>query len=173
MAPMNPGGLCRCGCGGKTQLASKTRSSRGWVKGKPVDYIRGHNNLRYTPGYEERDCGYETPCWFWTGCLSSSGHAMAPGSKRVYCDVYEAEYGPVGDLHVHHLCETPQCVRPDHMEAVTKGRHRSIHNKRVLTPELAEEIRRAAGSHRAIAARLGISKTTVTRVRAGTSFLDH
>lgn len=39
-----PHGLCQCGCGQETSLASTTLKKRGWVKGEPLRYISGHNN---------------------------------------------------------------------------------------------------------------------------------
>lgn len=39
---MNPSGLCLCGCGGKTKIASCTYRKRGLVKGQPKDYLHGH-----------------------------------------------------------------------------------------------------------------------------------
>lgn len=35
-------GLCFCGCGTPTQLAKRTNSKRGDVKGQPVKYVFGH-----------------------------------------------------------------------------------------------------------------------------------
>lgn len=35
-------GLCHCGCGQTTQLAPKTSTRKGWVKGEPMKYVRGH-----------------------------------------------------------------------------------------------------------------------------------
>lgn len=40
---MNPSGLCKCGCGGKTSIASCTYRKRGWVKGQHKDFIHGHH----------------------------------------------------------------------------------------------------------------------------------
>lgn len=36
-------GLCQCGCGEKTALASTTIRSKGYLEGQPVRYISGHN----------------------------------------------------------------------------------------------------------------------------------
>ena len=33
---------CQCGCGQKTNLAPQTATRRGWVRGQPLSYIRGH-----------------------------------------------------------------------------------------------------------------------------------
>lgn len=43
-SPVGPNlsGLCLCGCGQKTRLAAQNSAERGWVKGEPVSYIRGH-----------------------------------------------------------------------------------------------------------------------------------
>lgn len=35
-------GCCHCGCGEKTRLAPRTQKDRGWVKGEPIKYIKGH-----------------------------------------------------------------------------------------------------------------------------------
>jgi len=38
-----PEGLCQCGCGEKTRIASRTRPECGWIKGFPIRFIHGHN----------------------------------------------------------------------------------------------------------------------------------
>lgn len=35
-------GRCECGCGEKTTVSHKTDRSKGWVKGKPLRFRRGH-----------------------------------------------------------------------------------------------------------------------------------
>lgn len=37
-------GLCYCGCGEKTKLATQSSVRDGWIKGQPIKFIRGHNN---------------------------------------------------------------------------------------------------------------------------------
>ena len=39
---MIPEGLCQCGCGRETKIAKQTKTRAGWVKGRPVPYVRGH-----------------------------------------------------------------------------------------------------------------------------------
>ena len=41
-------GLCECGCGGETAVSLVTDSSRGWVKGTPLRFRRGHAVLGRT-----------------------------------------------------------------------------------------------------------------------------
>lgn len=38
----NPTGLCECGCGGSTPLATRNRPTSGQVKGRPVRFLPGH-----------------------------------------------------------------------------------------------------------------------------------
>lgn len=43
IANRNPTGLCRCGCGRLTPRARASDRTRGYVKGEPLAYIRGHH----------------------------------------------------------------------------------------------------------------------------------
>src|ERR1700691_695456 len=43
-------GLCQCGCGKKTPIATRNRKERGQLKGKPIAYLHGHgavNNIKH------------------------------------------------------------------------------------------------------------------------------
>lgn len=63
-------------------------------------------------------------CWLWTGKLGSNGRPIiwrgrTPSSAHVV--VYEAEVGAVPDeLVLDHLCRRVVCVRPLHLEPVTR-----------------------------------------------------
>lgn len=35
-------GLCRCGCGRYTAIAPRSDKRKGWVKGQPLQFVRGH-----------------------------------------------------------------------------------------------------------------------------------
>lgn len=41
--PIHGPGLCECGCGQKTSLATQTNRRRGYVKGKPMRFVVGHS----------------------------------------------------------------------------------------------------------------------------------
>lgn len=62
-------------------------------------------------------------CWIWTGAKTGHGYGkiLTFRSIRVAHRVlYEALVGPVPDgMELDHLCRTPACVRPDHLEPVT------------------------------------------------------
>ena len=42
----NPSGLCKCGCGGQTPIAKRTRHVENILAGMPVHYIPGHALIR-------------------------------------------------------------------------------------------------------------------------------
>jgi hypothetical protein len=42
----NPSGLCQCGCGKPTSIATRTVSKCGHIKGKPIRFICGHVNRK-------------------------------------------------------------------------------------------------------------------------------
>lgn len=35
-------GCCRCGCGKQTRIAPVNDKSKSWIKGRPLNYLRGH-----------------------------------------------------------------------------------------------------------------------------------
>lgn len=41
-----PEGICQCGCGQRTAIAAENRKDRGYVKGRPLAWIKGHCSRR-------------------------------------------------------------------------------------------------------------------------------
>lgn len=64
-------------------------------------------------------------CWIWTGPLNRGGYGHfydnSGKTARAHRLSFSIAYGsiPVG-AEVDHLCRVRRCVRPDHLEAVTK-----------------------------------------------------
>lgn len=61
-------------------------------------------------------------CWLWTGNTNNAGYGVFWFNDRTglaHRWSYEHHKGPLGRLHVDHLCRTRLCVNPDHLEAVT------------------------------------------------------
>lgn len=56
--PRVPYGYCQCGCGQRTAINKHNAVSKGWIKGEPRKYIRGHHP-------PERHCSIE-------GCPTST-----------------------------------------------------------------------------------------------------
>lgn len=53
-------GLCLCGCGNKTTVANRNDKRRGWIKNKPIRFIKGHNgilNIHYLLPYRGSNRG--------------------------------------------------------------------------------------------------------------------
>lgn len=62
-------------------------------------------------------------CWLWTGAHHQDGYGVFNSSPRLVGShrwLYEEIYGrlPKG-LEIDHVCRTPACVKPSHLEAVT------------------------------------------------------
>ena len=155
--------LCRCGCGRPAPIAKRTNAARGYIKGRPVRYINGHNAQHRRKLFIAEDRGHDTVCWIWPGALRDDGY----GPHRL---VWERLRGPVpAGMQLDHLCEQHDCVNPDHLEPVTQLENLRRADKVKLTADDAREIRRLAGTltQRAIAERFGISHTHVRQIVNG------
>ena len=70
-----------------------------------------------------------TGCWLWHGAANEWGYGHvcvrgAVGDKGrnigAHRLMYEQTRGPIpGGMHLDHLCRTPACINPDHLEPVT------------------------------------------------------
>jgi HNH endonuclease len=66
-------------------------------------------------------------CWIWTGRVGTSGYGLChvrvegrPRTAVAHRRAYELFVGPIpAGLHLDHLCRTPLCVNPGHLEPVT------------------------------------------------------
>ncbi len=65
-------------------------------------------------------------CWEWTAA-KSVGYGLIKVDGKMECAhrvVYELMVGPLPSdgrrFHLDHLCRNPSCVRPDHLELVTR-----------------------------------------------------
>lgn len=38
-------GLCQCGCGATTPIAKQNHTKKGYVKGQPLQFVRGHQHI--------------------------------------------------------------------------------------------------------------------------------
>ncbi len=63
----------------------------------------------------------EGGCWLWTGSRDAAGYGRI-GQRLAHREIYTALVGPIPEgLHIDHLCRTPRCVNPEHLEAVTQA----------------------------------------------------
>lgn len=126
-----PEGFCQCGCGEKLDLAPYSFAARGWVRGEPKRFIRGHN-ARKVRTYTIEDRGYSTPCHIWAHATDRDGYGVTSEngrSVRAHRWYWEQAHGPLPPFptaHLHHLCEVTTCVNVSHLRLLTPKQHRRI-----------------------------------------------
>lgn len=60
-------------------------------------------------------------CHLWTGRLDRDGYGMTPSGRRAHLVAWERAHGAIpSGLFVDHVCRVRRCVRPAHLELVTK-----------------------------------------------------
>ena len=133
--------------------------------------------------------GGEDSCWLWQKSKRSHGYGNAwdkHKGKIVYAHraAYELANGPIPKgMHVCHHCDTPACVRPDHLFLGTpasnaadrnaKGRHSrgERHGRAKLCENDVREIKDLAAAsryfYREIAAMYGVSRSAICLITAG------
>jgi hypothetical protein len=127
-------------------------------------------------------------CWLFTGFLDKHGYGEINGGRRgLKFSAHQAAYlvavGPIPDsLCVLHSCDTPACVRPDHLFLGTqaenmadmnqKGRHckgEDVHNSK-LTPASVVEIRDLIADGHSITfigRKYGVARATIRDIKQG------
>lgn len=189
-------GYCKCGCGQRTRVATKTSSRMGHVKGQPLDYIHGHHQRVYrkpvdraadeTRHAQNVDRRGPDECWEWTGGRNKTGYGkffidgQTVGAHRW---AYIFASGPIaeGEL-IRHTCDNPPCCNPRHLlpgtheqnmqDKADRGRApRGGKNWTArLTASQVLEIRKRAGvgeTHVALAKEFRVHRNTVRAAVAG------
>lgn len=129
-------------------------------------------------------------CWVWTAATQSGKwdygvfhpvHGQTVRAHRYSLEQYLSRPLSPGSFACHH-CDTPRCVRPDHLyegesrsnveDAVKRGRHKrgAMDPKAKLTDDQVIEIRERANrgeKNRGIAAEFGIQESLVSMIAAG------
>ena len=179
-------GLCECGCGGAAPIAKVTNRPRGYVAGQPLRFIQTHSARKQgAPLDSKYRIDDETGCWHWLGYIDKGGY----GAYN-YDGHYTSAHRAVWQLHyditlprhlqVDHLCQQRDCVNPAHLQVTTA----MTNMRRRTSVRLSEAdvllIRSSTGNREEMAARFGISVSTLYEVRNGrtwgpddTSEADH
>lgn len=164
---INPSGLCQCGCGGTTSIATQDNRRLGHTKGEHVRYIVGHAHKKSTPTIERM---WKMITVSADGCHEynsrstlSRGHKLVHhnGSMRLAHRVmWEIVNGEIPDgLLVLHKCDNPKCVNVDHLYLGTyKDNMRDALERGQQRPRRGEE----AGAHK-----LTDSDVRAIRIMAG------
>lgn len=161
-------GLCECGCGEKTRLATETNRSKGQVAGQPRRFINGHaaRTLSRVLYLVDEDTG----CWVWQRAVNPNGYPVA-GTKAAHRAYYVEKHGSIpAGLEIDHLCSNTRCVNPDHLEAVTSAENTRRSQSAKLTVEQVREIRASSLPSRDIAGAYGVHHSTVRGIRRGESW---
>lgn len=116
--------------------------------------------------YVVTDTGFTTPCLIFNGRKDENGYGRVGYNEYAHRRFYENRYGPTESL-LHHLCETPPCVNPEHLEPISRSEHPKRHSK--LTDEQVAEIRASRLPHRRLAHDFGVSKAQIGRILRGES----
>lgn len=69
-------------------------------------------------------CVTLTGCWLWLGFTDKDGYGRY-GGRGAYVVSYEDHVGPIPEgMELDHLCRQRLCIRPEHLEPVT--RHENV-----------------------------------------------
>lgn len=185
----NPSGLCKCGCGGHAPLAKCGDSKNGRIKGKPLNYIPGHQTrnraTRKQPYYQIEDLGFDTPCWVWRSTRNSQGYGVVRrGGKNhlAHRFVYQRSKGRIeANVALHHLCENPSCVNPAHLTPISQADHMQAHdiagarnpNAKFSAAQvrmIREMYARGEGSYPTLARHFAVSVRTIGQIVRGESY---
>lgn len=147
--PLNPSGMCECGCGELAPLARKTNTKLGHIKGQSVRFIAGHQGRVYHHTLEARArmseqrrgtrTGSDNPMWKGgrtrersrAGIRVGRDHPMADGNglvleHRLVMSEMVGRYLQAEEL-VHHINEDPFDNRPSNLVLVSRAQHHAIH----------------------------------------------
>lgn len=185
-------GYCQCGCGQKTALARQSSTALGWVKGKPIRYVNGHQGRATyraplaTRLWSKVDKRGPDDCWPFTGATARGYGRIGVGyevenAHRVALRLTDGP-PPGGGMQARHLCGNRLCCNPAHlawgtqsdneMDKVAHGlSNRGVrHGMAKLTAEQVREIRQrhAAGETQSqLAGAFDISQTTIWEIASG------
>lgn len=180
-----PYGYCHCGCGNKTTIAKQTRPEWGHIKGEPFKWYFNHHRALLKE-YKKKHMGFilngkRSVCWLWLGSVDKTGYPVCSRIGKYHYEVLAHRYmfkkhkGPIPKgQEIDHICNIRNCVRPEHLKAVSPQMNCIMRNKRnpyaacrKLTDKQVRKARRlyAKGrTVRSIAKILGIDESSSSRV---------
>jgi len=120
--------------------------------------------------FDMQELGYKTPCWIWQRGKNQYGYGTKyahPKKMLAHRWLYEMSNGPMPKgRDLDHLCRNPACVRPDHMEPVPHCVNIRRGNNTKLSEVQVSAIRSDGGSNRNLAAKYGVHRSHISRIRS-------
>lgn len=175
-----PVGYCQCGCGRATKRTRYAEPKGGLAAGEYRRFVQGHATVK--PERDRYAVDKQTGCWIWQGAVNSRGYGMIDSrtpdvrprkrslAHRVF---YERHVGPIpSGMVIDHLCSTPRCVNPEHLEAVTPNENWRRGKQTKLTFQQAFEIKNSSARIVDLASQYGVSKGCINGIRSGRSWKD-
>lgn len=185
-------------CDARRYCSNKCRAAAGTIPKITILCAYCGNSFEHYPHAPRRYCGHRcadtasrTPieerfwpkvqkgerCWLWQGEKTLQGYGRIHGGEgRARATLahrlsWEIHHGPIPeDAWVLHHCDTPACVRPDHLflghqpanvaDMVSKGRQSTAHGSRNANAKMTEE---TVGEMRTRFAAGGISASQLSR----------
>lgn len=120
----------------------------------------------------------DSGCWLWQGVCSWNGYARVKRDNRLQWAhkwYYEQRNGPVLDgKQLDHLCRTPKCVNPDHLEIVTPAENQRRGKAVRLTWDAVNFIRQhqTEYSQRELGEMFGVTHSCIQKVIHYKSWTD-
>lgn len=166
-----PYGYCQCGCGEKTPTAKRNEYRRGHAKGEPIPMLHWHNRRVRPPHFRVAQAGHDSPCYLWNHGKTGEGYAQISFERStglVHRLTYEAANGTLPNyLELHHLCGNRDCIRPDHLAALTHAGHARVSSYAKLDLREAREVRASTDTVTSLAMQFEASPATICEIRSG------
>lgn len=145
--------LCECGCGHPTRIAPVNDRSKGWIKGQPLKFIKGHNMAQA--------CAIKSASAVGNRYLSTHGYVVVTTGprRRQYEHILVAERAIGRHLRnfgrgnpktevVHHINGDKTDNRSNNLLVCTHEYHVSLHHRLEASaawPEFQKVTRRGFG----------------------------